>query len=105
MILTEEQARTKQCCAEITNKCSASNCMAWRWVDGMKEYDDPDGPLAIDCENKKATGVDDAGAPPVGVGKNWTVRPYRKIGKHERFAAWEQPTYPVGYCGLAGKPD
>lgn len=32
MLLTEEEAKEKECCIkEWLESCTASNCMAWRW--------------------------------------------------------------------------
>ena len=32
MILTEEEAKEKECCKSRVLFCSASHCMAWRWA-------------------------------------------------------------------------
>ncbi len=48
MILTEEEARTKWCPHDKTerynnfaahNRCIASDCMAWRWAKPIDEFD------------------------------------------------------------------
>jgi hypothetical protein len=39
MLLTEEEAKRKDCCTKTPEEfvhCQASNCMAWRWIEDSK---------------------------------------------------------------------
>ena len=90
MILTEEQAKTKGCAIAGESGCSASDCLAWRWVE--------------------VNVADDAfiAAVKVAAEKIGDTTPSRTKAVREVIdnrAAYGLPTEPTrGYCGLAGVP-
>lgn len=38
MICTEEKAKEKFCCQDVTDKCKGSECMGWRWYDSLLKH-------------------------------------------------------------------
>jgi hypothetical protein len=79
MDTTEADARTKWCCQafnrEADQKCLASGCMAWRWLD----EDDREDALHRGKVKRKA-----------------------KKGKEKDAPEWVPQNMRRGYCGLAG---
>jgi len=85
MIVTEEQARTKQCASNCTNYCVASKCMAWR-------VDSAAGEFPMRVAEAKVLVERDSNFVIVSEAES-TLRPNATV---RRLAD-------VGYCGLAGQ--
>lgn len=87
MILTEQEANTKQCVNTQTRCfCVASKCMAWRW----------------DTEETEMITMYTMGAVPDGEGWECTLSDHGR----ESFMVksyWKRHSTPAGHCGLAGK--
>ncbi|UOF76820.1 hypothetical protein [Caudoviricetes sp.] len=101
MMLTEKQAHMKQCCANVDERCCASGCMAWRSVASNQSQSMPD---KVGCFNQFEKTESVSGDRPKRVLESWQFVPVSKTMPAHWVSPLENPE-PVGYCGLAGKPD
>jgi hypothetical protein len=80
VFVTEKDALKKDCVANRTVNCWASQCMAWRWAVGEMQIV---GPYDLPPDDEA-----------------WVL-------ESKLFHMWSRPwgEMRTGYCGLAGKPD
>ena len=85
-LLTEDEAKAKWCFNDLSGRCVAGKCMAWRW--SAQEHEQ----MLTPCDE----------APPDGEG--WvTVGVYSS--QHGGGLVWKRPPADQrGCCGLAGDP-
>jgi hypothetical protein len=109
MLLTEEQAKKKECCGapvvvaeyetsrvtRLRQSCAASDCMGWRW--GAATEDSEGRPIIPPFQEARKKFVN--------VGPPRVCDECKGDGCEHCDGGRQQMTAPVGYCGLAGIPE
>lgn len=100
MLLTEDEAKTKECRAIAPARdCAASRCMHWRF--GEPEYEHSDGKLVdVEYVDGCASARSQEVVAPDGEGW-WRVMPLSTNGGQ---TGWRRVKAKRGFCGLAGLP-
>lgn len=101
--LTEDKAKTKECCVGIGYDCVGADCMGWRWRDDGHET----AQVSMYWPEKEK--APPPSMPPDDGGEPWQVHsrgPVQSLpdGRRHRIDTFRRHLKRVGYCGRAGKP-
>lgn len=99
MLLTEDEAKTKECrvadatMASLFPRCAGSGCMHWRWSQPEYEFAPGKG-----VERGACTSFE------LPEGDGWESNPVWMGSPEERYRRLKPQQAQRGYCGLAGHP-